>query len=62
MNDSIRVMVLGTGQMGAGIARLVLHKQGLKLAGVYARRKQREGMDVGRVLGLDRDLGIHVGT
>jgi 4-hydroxy-tetrahydrodipicolinate reductase len=62
MNDSIRVMVLGTGQMGAGIARLVLHKQGLKLSGVYGRRKQREGMDVGRVIGLDRDLGIHVDT
>ena len=62
MNDSIRVLVLGTGQMGSGIARLVIQKQGLHLAGVYARRKQREGMEVGRVLGLDRDLGIHIGT
>ena len=62
MNDSIRVLVLGTGQMGSGIARLVLQKQGLQLAGIYAHRKQREGMDVGRVIGLDRDLGIHVGA
>ncbi|MDH3505138.1 MAG: 2,4-diaminopentanoate dehydrogenase [Nitrospirota bacterium] len=62
MNDSIRVLVLGTGQMGSGIARLVLQKHGLQLAGLYARRRQREGMDVGRVIGLDRDLGIHVET
>ena len=62
MNDSIRVLVLGTGQMGSGIARLVLQKEGLQLSGVYARRKQREGMEVGRVIGLGRDLGIHVGT
>lgn len=62
MNDSIRVLVLGTGQMGSGIARLVLQKKGLQLSGVYARRKQREGIDAGRVIGLDRDLGIRVGT
>ncbi|MDH4361304.1 MAG: 2,4-diaminopentanoate dehydrogenase [Nitrospirota bacterium] len=61
MNNLIRVLVLGTGQMGSGIARLVLQKHGLQLAGVYARRKQREGIDVGRVIGLDCDLGIHVG-
>lgn len=62
MNDSIRVIVLGTGQMGSGIARLLLQKVGLQLSGVYARRKQREGMEVGRVIGLGRDLGIHVAT
>jgi 4-hydroxy-tetrahydrodipicolinate reductase len=62
MDELIRVLVLGTGQMGSGIARVVLQKQGLQLAGVYARRKQREGMDVGGVIELDRDLGIHVET
>ena len=62
MNDSIGVLVLGTGQMGSGIARLVLQKHGLQLVGGYARRKQREGMDVGRVIGLDRDLGLPVET
>jgi 4-hydroxy-tetrahydrodipicolinate reductase len=60
MTDSIRVLVLGTGQMGSGIARLVIQKQGLELVGVYARRKQRAGLDVGQVIGLSRNLGIPV--
>jgi hypothetical protein len=58
MRDIIRVLVLGTGQMGSGIARLVLEKQGLQLIGAYGRRAERAGMDVGRAIGLDRDLGI----
>jgi 3-hydroxyacyl-CoA dehydrogenase len=37
MRDPIRVAVLGTGQMGSGIARLVLEKQGLTLVGAYGR-------------------------
>jgi len=62
MSDSIRVLVLGTGQMGSGIARLVIQKQGLELVGAFARRKDREGLDVGRGIGLDREIGIQVGT
>ena len=58
MRDVIRVLILGTGQMGSGIARLVLEKQGLALVGAFGRRKERAGMDVGRAIGLDRDLGI----
>ena len=58
MRDVIRVLVLGTGQMGSEIARLLLQKQGLQLIGAYGRRAERAGMDVGRAIGLDRDLGI----
>ncbi len=58
MGEGIRVLILGTGQMGAGIARLVLEKPGLALAGALGRRAGRAGMDVGRAIGLDRDLGI----
>ena len=60
MRDVIRVLILGTGQMGSGIARLVLEKQGLRLVGAYGRRTARAGMDLGRAIGLDRDLGIPV--
>jgi 4-hydroxy-tetrahydrodipicolinate reductase len=60
MRDPIRVMVLGTGQMGSGIARLVLRKQGLKLVGAYGRRPGRSGMDLGQAIGLGRDLGLAV--
>ena len=60
MRDIIRVLILGSGQMGSGIARLVLEKQGLQLIGAYARRVERAGMDLGRAIGLERDLGIPV--
>ena len=62
MQDRIRVLVLGTGQMGAGIARLVLQKPSLALVGAVARRPEREGLDLGRAIGLDRALGIPVRT
>ena len=48
MRRPLRVLVLGTGQMGSGIIRLVLEKDGLDLVGAYARRPERAGMDVGR--------------
>ena len=60
MHDVIRVLILGTGQMGSRIARLVEDKQGLQLVGAYARRAQRAGMDLGRAIGLDRELGLSV--
>ncbi len=62
MRDPIRVLVLGTGHMGSGIARLVMEKSGLELAGAYARRAEREGLDLGLAIGLHRALGIAVGT
>ena len=62
MRDDIRVLVLGTGQMGAGIARLLVVKPGLKLVGAFARRTERAGMDVGAAIDLGRDLGITVGV
>lgn len=60
MRNDIRVLVLGTGQMGSGIARLLLVKRGLALVGVLGRRAQRAGMDVGAAIGLGRDLGMAV--
>lgn len=58
MRDPIRVMVLGTGQMGGGIARLLLRKRGLQLVGVFGRRRERGGMDVGPAIGLEEELGM----
>ena len=60
MRDLIRVLVLGTGQMGAGIARLLLNKQGLHLSGAFARRAARGGLDLGTAIGLNRDLRLAV--
>lgn len=62
MDERIRVLILGTGQMGTGIARLLLEKQGLELVGAYARRTERAGADLARVIGVNRDLGIPIDT
>ena len=58
MKDAVKVVVLGTGQMGSGIIKLLLEKQGLELAGVYGRRAERGGIDVGEAVGLGRKIGI----
>ncbi|MCI0506686.1 MAG: NADP-binding protein [Gammaproteobacteria bacterium] len=60
MRGPIRVLMLGTGQMGAGIARLVLQKPGLDLAGAYGRRVHRAGTDLGEAIGLGRILGVPI--
>lgn len=60
MRDPPKLVVLGTGQMGSGIARLALELPALVLAGAWARRPERAGLDVGRAIGLGRDLGFAV--
>ena len=60
MHETIRVLLLGTGQMGSGIARVILEKQGLQLVAAHGRRKARAGMDLGQAIGLDRNLDIHI--
>lgn len=58
--DPIRVLLLGMGQMGSGIARLIAEKPGLQLVGAFGRRKEHIGLDLGPVIGLDRDLQIPI--
>ena len=60
MRDFIRVLILGTGQMGSGIARMVLAKPGLELVGAFGERAHRVGMDLSEVIGLDREIGIPI--
>lgn len=60
MHKPIRVAILGTGQMGCGIARRVLSVPGLELVAAYGKRPERAGTDVGRAIGLERDLGVAI--
>lgn len=62
MGDLIRVLIIGTGQMGSGIARLILQKPALQLVCACARRAERDGIDLGQAIGLDHVLGIPVKT
>lgn len=58
MRELIRVIVVGTGQMGAGIGRLILSKQGLELVGAYGRRPERAGTDFGEAVRPGRTTGL----
>lgn len=60
MTENVRVAVLGTGQMGSGMIKLMLQKAGIELVGVYGKRTERAGADIGTVMGLDRELGVKV--
>jgi 4-hydroxy-tetrahydrodipicolinate reductase len=60
MSDPTRVLIVGTGEMGSAIARVVLDTPGLRLAGAFGKRAARAGIDLGRAIGLGRDLGIPI--
>ncbi|MES9858344.1 MAG: 2,4-diaminopentanoate dehydrogenase [Sedimenticola sp.] len=60
MREKLRVLILGSGQMGTGIARLVLGKEGMELVALFARRGERAGMDLGLAIGLGKVLGIPI--
>ncbi len=59
MRDPVRVVILGSGQMGQGIARLLRQKEGLELAGLFARRAGRAGQELGALLGAE-PLGLTI--
>jgi 4-hydroxy-tetrahydrodipicolinate reductase len=60
MDDKVKVVVLGTGQMGSGMIKLLLQKYGVELVGVYGRRASRAGLDIGKALGLDTTIGVKI--
>jgi 4-hydroxy-tetrahydrodipicolinate reductase len=60
--DPVRILTLGTGQMGAGIIRAVLETPGLELVGSFARRRERAGLDLGQALALGRHLDLTIGS
>jgi 4-hydroxy-tetrahydrodipicolinate reductase len=60
VGEAVRVIVLGTGQMGAEIIALLLDKPGLELVGAFGRRRERAGTDLGLALGRARPIGLPV--
>ena len=60
MREEIRVLLLGTGQMGSSIARVLLEKEGLQLVAAYGRRAERAGMDLGCAIGCEQNLNIPI--
>lgn len=60
MARTIRVIQYGLGAIGRATARLVLNKPSLQLVGALDRDPKIAGRDLGKVLGLDKQLGITV--
>jgi 4-hydroxy-tetrahydrodipicolinate reductase len=60
MERKIRVIQYGVGVIGAGAVKLMLQKPALQLVGAVDSDPEKIGRDLGRVIGLDRDLGVIV--
>src|SRR5512139_349169 len=52
-----RIVIYGVGQYGCFIARLAAEK-GWPIVAAFNRAGPKIGQDIGRVAGLDRDLGV----
>ncbi len=59
MSKLIRICQWGLGNMGAGMARLMLEKPGLEIVAAIGRPRHN-GMDLGDVLGIGKKLGVIV--
>ena len=60
MDKKIRVAQYGVGPIGAAIVRLMLQKPQLQIVGAVDVDPEKAGKDLGRVVGLERDLGVKV--
>jgi hypothetical protein len=58
--EKIRVVLYGVGAIGSRIARFLLEKEGVEIAGVIDIAKDKAGKDLGEVLGIGRRLGVVV--
>ena len=60
MREQIRIVQYGLGPIGCEIARLVLQKKTLRLVGGVDIDPDKAGKDIGRLLGLDHNIGVVV--
>ncbi|MET0986721.1 MAG: hypothetical protein ABW034_15080 [Steroidobacteraceae bacterium] len=54
-----RIVIYGVGQYGSHLARFAVQK-GWPIVAAYNRAGPKVGQDLGRVIGLDRDLGVKI--
>ena len=60
MTSRIRIIQYGLGPIGAAIARLIAAKPGAELVGAIDIDPAKVGKDLGRLIGLDNELGVRV--
>lgn len=59
MGGKPRIVIYGVGQYGSLIARFATEK-GWPIVAAFNRAGPKVGQDLGRVIGLDRDLGVRI--
>ncbi|MDK2919964.1 MAG: 2,4-diaminopentanoate dehydrogenase, partial [Candidatus Petromonas sp.] len=57
---NLKIIVWGLGAMGGGMAKMVLQKQGMEIAGAIASRPEKSGKDLAEVLNLSGRTGVIV--
>src|SRR3972149_11749294 len=56
----VKAVLYGVGAVGSLSAKFLLEKKGVKIVGAIDVAKDKEGKDLGQVLGLSKTLGIEV--
>ncbi len=56
----VKIVLYGVGAVGTLIAKFLLEKEGVEIVGAVDTAKDKACKDLGRVLGLERNLGIEI--
>ena len=56
----IRVLAYGLGPIGSAVSRQIAARKGFALVGAVDTDRDKVGLDVGQVIGLDRKLRVRV--
>jgi 4-hydroxy-tetrahydrodipicolinate reductase len=57
---AIRVLMYGLGPIGAAVARQVASRKGLQIVGAVDIDRNKVGLDLGQVIGLDQKLRVRI--
>ncbi|SEF92066.1 4-hydroxy-tetrahydrodipicolinate reductase [Caloramator fervidus] len=60
--DKVKVVLWGIGAMGSGMAKMILDKEGIEIVGAIIGQPEKENMDLGEYLGIDRKIGVLTST
>jgi hypothetical protein len=57
---AIRVLMFGLGPIGAAVARQVASRKGFQIVGAVDIDREKVGLDLGQVIGLDKKLRVRI--
>ena len=60
--DKVKVIMYGIGNMGSGMAKMILDKEGIEIVGAIVGKEFTPGQDLGDYLKIGRKLGVYTST